>query len=82
MSISIGRTAEPVAMNRMTWRGCAYMAFILTLLALSGAGPAVAQYYSGSCPRGQKFAAGACVTSCPAGYSDQGTYCRLRNMGD
>ncbi|MEE9486011.1 hypothetical protein [Methylobacterium ajmalii] len=26
-----------------------------------------------------KFAAGACVRRCPAGYQDNGGYCRLRN---
>jgi hypothetical protein len=66
----------------MAWRRGVYAGFTVTLLVLACAGPAIAQYYAGSCPRGQKFAAGACVTSCPAGYSDQGSYCRLRNMGD
>jgi len=28
-----------------------------------------------------KFAAGACVRRCPAGYQDTGGYCRLRNQG-
>ena len=27
-----------------------------------------------------KFAAGACVRRCPAGYRDTGRYCRFRNM--
>jgi hypothetical protein len=28
-----------------------------------------------------KFAAGACVRRCPAGYQTMGGYCRLRNQG-
>ncbi|WP_457108370.1 hypothetical protein [Methylobacterium sp. P5_C11] len=28
-----------------------------------------------------KFAAGACVRRCPAGYQTSGGYCRLRNQG-
>jgi hypothetical protein len=28
-----------------------------------------------------KFAAGACVRRCPAGYQTNGGYCRLRNQG-
>ncbi|MEL6059667.1 MULTISPECIES: hypothetical protein [unclassified Methylobacterium] len=28
-----------------------------------------------------KFAAGACVRRCPAGYQNTGGYCRLRNQG-
>jgi hypothetical protein len=28
-----------------------------------------------------KFAAGACVRRCMAGYQDMGGYCRLRNQG-
>ncbi|MCJ2018305.1 MULTISPECIES: hypothetical protein [unclassified Methylobacterium] len=28
-----------------------------------------------------KFAAGACVRRCPAGYQDMGGSCRLRNQG-
>lgn len=28
-----------------------------------------------------KFATGACVRRCPAGYQDTGGYCRLRSQG-
>ncbi|WP_342108530.1 hypothetical protein [Methylobacterium sp. SI9] len=48
-------------------------------LALLGVAPAEAQY-AGSCPPPKKFAAGACVTVCPAGYEDQGRVCVYRNM--
>jgi hypothetical protein len=34
-----------------------------------------------TCPRGQKFAAGACVTSCPGGYEDRGRTCVYRSQG-
>ncbi|SFV06761.1 hypothetical protein SAMN02799631_04437 [Methylobacterium sp. 174MFSha1.1] len=51
------------------------------------AGPAQDyQYQRRQLGRGQvcrpplKFAAGACVRRCPAGYQDNGGYCRLRNM--
>ena len=47
-------------------------------LALLRAAPANAQY-AASCPSPKKFAAGACVTACPAGYEDQGRVCVYRN---
>ncbi|GJD64911.1 hypothetical protein [Methylobacterium frigidaeris] len=53
----------------------------------AAAGPAQDyQYQRRQTGRGQfcrpplKFAAGACVRRCPAGYQDNGGYCRLRNM--
>ncbi len=56
-------------------------------LAPAQAGPAQDyQYQRRQLGRGQvcrpplKFAAGACVRRCPAGYQDNGGYCRLRNM--
>lgn len=36
--------------------------------------------YRYSCPAPLKFAAGACVKRCPAGYRDTGRYCRFKNM--
>ncbi|GJE49484.1 hypothetical protein GOFOIKOB_2521 [Methylobacterium tardum] len=48
------------------------------MLALPAA-PAQAQYAT-ACPPPKKFAAGACVTACPAGYEDQGRVCVYRNM--
>ena len=32
------------------------------------------------CPPPLKFSAGACMPYCPAGFEDNGTYCRLRNQ--
>ncbi|MDN3626059.1 hypothetical protein QW694_23885 [Methylobacterium isbiliense] len=32
------------------------------------------------CPPPLKYAAGACVRHCPAGYEDHGRYCRFRSM--
>ncbi len=34
----------------------------------------------GACPPPLKFAAGACVRRCPAGYEDNGRTCRFRSM--
>ncbi|WP_409566319.1 hypothetical protein [Methylobacterium sp. J-070] len=51
----------------------------MTVLALLGVAPARAQY-AASCPPPKKFAAGACVAACPAGYEDQGRVCVYRNM--
>jgi hypothetical protein len=33
-----------------------------------------------SCPAGLKYAAGACVPTCPGGYADVGHECVFRNM--
>ncbi len=63
-----------VSGSNRPWRLLAVMA-----LALLGVAPAEAQY-AGSCPPPKKFAAGACVTVCPAGYEDQGRVCVYRNM--
>jgi hypothetical protein len=49
------------------------------MLALPAAAPAQAQYAT-ACPPPKKFAAGACVAACPAGYEDQGRVCVYRNM--
>ena len=51
----------------------------LAVLALLAAAPAQAQYAT-ACPAPKKFAAGACVAACPAGYEDQGRVCVYRNM--
>ena len=47
-------------------------------LALFETAPAHAQYAT-ACPPPKKFAAGACVVACPAGYEDQGRVCVYRN---
>ena len=33
-----------------------------------------------SCPAGLKYAAGACVPTCPGGYADVGHECVFRNV--
>ncbi|MCJ2061189.1 hypothetical protein MKK63_00435 [Methylobacterium sp. J-088] len=57
------------------WRAGRLTCFTLVLL---GTAPAGAQYAT-SCLPPKKFAAGACVTACPAGYEDQGRVCVYRN---
>ncbi len=39
------------------------------------------QRFKGACPPPLKFAAGACVRRCPAGYRNNGGYCRLQGGG-
>ena len=38
------------------------------------------QRFSRACRPPLKYAAGACVRRCPAGYEDMGRTCRLRSM--
>lgn len=38
------------------------------------------QRFSRACRPPLKYAAGACVRRCPAGYEDMGRTCRQRNM--
>lgn len=56
-------------------------------MTLPGATAAAAQNYlyrekrfRHACRPPLKFAAGACVRQCPAGYRDTGRTCRFRNM--
>jgi hypothetical protein len=64
----------------------------LLALALAAATPAlanpvtgpnpdyrIANKFAADCPPHLKFAAGACVPTCPAGYADNGYVCVLRN---
>ena len=37
--------------------------------------------FRNACRPPLKYAAGACVRRCPAGYQDMGRTCRLRNQG-
>ena len=39
------------------------------------------QRFRNACRPPLKFAAGACVRRCPAGYRNDGGYCRLLNQG-
>lgn len=72
-----GRSGGPQAsVRRFRLRPGRLACFTLALLAIA---PAEAQY-AASCPPPKKFAAGACVTACPAGYEDQGRICVYRNM--
>lgn len=61
------------------------------LLAAAGALPAAAQspaqsfvygqkQFRNACQPPLKYAAGACVRRCPAGYRDEGRTCRLSNQ--
>jgi hypothetical protein len=67
-------------------------ATVLTVFALPFATPALAQNpdqnfayrqprLRNACPPPLRFAAGACVRSCPAGYRYNGAYCRMSNGG-
>ncbi|GAB6841262.1 hypothetical protein HNR00_000501 [Methylorubrum rhodinum] len=38
------------------------------------------QRFRNACPPPLKYAAGACVRRCPAGYEAIGRYCRFRSM--
>jgi hypothetical protein len=38
------------------------------------------QQFARACPPPLKYAAGACVRRCPAGYEDNGRTCRFRSM--
>lgn len=38
------------------------------------------QRFRNACRPPLKYAAGACLRRCPAGYQDMGRTCRLRNM--
>lgn len=38
------------------------------------------QQFGRACPPPLKYAAGACVRRCPAGYEDNGRTCRFRSM--
>lgn len=49
---------------------------LVSLPALAQTNPPFASY----CPPGYKFAAGACVQECPAGYEDRGRVCVFRNQ--
>ncbi|WP_232632032.1 hypothetical protein [Methylobacterium sp. Leaf118] len=66
------------------------LAALLILVAAPMATPAAAgpaqsylfgeQRFRDACRPPLKYAAGACVRRCPAGYQDQGRTCRFRDM--
>ena len=62
------------------------LGLVLPVLPASAQSPAQAFVYQQkrfqhACRPPLKFAAGACVRRCPAGYQDNGGYCRFRNQG-
>lgn len=62
------------------------LAFALPALPSAAQSPAQSFVYGQkqfrhACRPPLKFAAGACVRHCPAGYQNMGGYCRLRNQG-
>ncbi|AWN42321.1 hypothetical protein [Methylobacterium durans] len=71
---------------------CATLLLTAGTLLAGMAGPAGAQNpdqsfeyrqprFKNACPPPLKFAAGACVRRCPAGYQNMGGYCRLSAGG-
>lgn len=61
------------------------LAAILPPLPAAAEGPAQSFVYGQKrfrhlCRPPLRFAAGACVRRCPAGYQNTGGYCRLRNQ--
>ncbi|MDP4025043.1 hypothetical protein Q8W71_20655 [Methylobacterium sp. NEAU 140] len=67
--------------------GAALFALAVALPALPAAAQSPAQSYvygekqfRNACRPPLKFAAGACVRRCPAGYRNTGGYCRLLNQ--
>lgn len=63
----------------------ALVAPALPLATPARAGPAQdyvfgEQRFRRACPPPLKYAAGACVRRCPAGYEAIGRYCRFRSM--
>ncbi|MDP4003936.1 hypothetical protein [Methylobacterium sp. NEAU K] len=65
--------------RRLELIGRVSAACILAALTLLAAAPAQARS-AAACPHPKKLAAGACVTTCPAGYEDRGRDCVYRNQ--
>lgn len=70
---------------------CAVVLAVLFALPVGATMPAAAQspaksylfqerQFRNTCRPPLKFAAGACVRRCPAGYQDMGATCRFRSM--
>ena len=75
MRMRLFRSSDRASAGRLLGAGARTLALMAPLLAA----PAQAQY-AAACPPPKKFAAGACVTACPAGYEDRGRDCVYRNM--
>lgn len=58
-------------------KACTAALLLLALAGCVGSGSQISSY----CAPGLKFAAGACVQSCPAGYDDRGRICIYRSLG-
>lgn len=67
-------------MLRLLALGIIATAAMLVALALLRPPALRAQQEDGYCRPPLKFAAGACVAQCPAGYEDTGRTCVFRNM--
>ena len=77
---SLAGIVRPVRMLLLVLAGLAALGLPASA-AQTGYGEARSRKsYRYSCPAPLKFAAGACVKRCPAGYRDTGRYCRFKNM--
>lgn len=73
--------------SRLRLAGLSGLLLAAPLVLDSGAmaGPALSYEFqqrggARACPPPLKFAAGACVRQCPAGYRDTGRTCRFKSM--
>lgn len=67
-------------MLRLVTLGIIVTAAVMVAVALFRPPVSRAQPVEGYCRPPLKFAAGACVAQCPAGYEDTGRTCVFRNM--
>jgi hypothetical protein len=65
---------------RLVALGIILTAAATILVALVRSPPLRAQQEEGQCRPPLKFAAGACVAQCPAGYEDRGRVCIFRSL--
>ena len=74
------RPRRPIPIAR-----CVTRAVVAAAISFAAVAPALAQQapgsrgYVGSCRPPLKFAAGACVARCPAGFEDSGSSCTYRS---
>lgn len=67
-------------MLRLVVLGIILTAAVTILVTLLRPPPLRAQAEEGYCRPPLKFAAGACVAQCPAGYEDRGRVCTFRSL--